>query len=588
MTSIREIHPKATLLESPEDPRRNLSIRHPATREVLLSIDLGSRPSLVARELAEAFATAWESLETKHDLRQVEARLAELEKAARLEVWSVRALYRVDAGGLPKVVREIVRNIAFHMKADSAAIASFDSAGGIRRSVGWKKRNEFWRANSLWALLSENDGFRAQVLRQKEPRVFLGEELGELNLGGTRLAGLGILPLRNDQHLAGCLLLGWCEDSPSEARSPLASLETLSEVLLAEMDRSSAETTQRSLNRALVKALAEQERQSFELSALGKVSTNLHLVDDSRAALRVAAEALGELYPTKPWAIFALEEGHFDLVESSPPLADDALRPDPNECSMLQAGRGSAFVPGARPRCPYLARKSAEFAVEFVCIPLVEAGRCWGVIHIADDDPEHSRRTRELAHAIADRTAVGIANIQLRAELREQAIRDPLTGLYNRRFMDETFEREVSLANRNDRPIGLIMLDIDHFKAYNDRNGHAAGDSVLRAVGGLLRSRVRSGDAACRYGGEEFLVILPGSCLVDTVRRAEQIQSGLSELSVYDRGRLLESIGVSIGVAAFPDHGRSGPKLMKAVDQALYQAKVAGRNRVEIATEDPS
>jgi diguanylate cyclase (GGDEF)-like protein len=169
------------------------------------------------------------------------------------------------------------------------------------------------------------------------------------------------------------------------------------------------------------------------------------------------------------------------------------------------------------------------------------------------------------------------------ARLREQSVRDALTGLFNRRYLEETLARELGRAERLHGPLGMLMLDIDHFKRVNDSYGHAVGDEVLRALGSLLRANVRGSDIACRYGGEEFVLLLPEASREITRQRAETIRAGASCMAVSDQGRPITPITLSVGVAAFPLDGASAEALLKSADDALYRAKREGRDRVALA-----
>jgi diguanylate cyclase (GGDEF)-like protein len=172
--------------------------------------------------------------------------------------------------------------------------------------------------------------------------------------------------------------------------------------------------------------------------------------------------------------------------------------------------------------------------------------------------------------------------LKLREKLHEQAIHDPLTGLFNRRYLEETLWRELHRAHRRNSPVGVAMLDLDHFKRLNDTFGHDAGDSLLRELGQLLREKLRKSDIACRYGGEEFVLILPDSSLADTQRRVEQIRGLIKELRIRHRDQLCDAIATSAGVAAAPEHGSTAAELLSAADNALYAAKQAGRDRVVV------
>ena len=167
--------------------------------------------------------------------------------------------------------------------------------------------------------------------------------------------------------------------------------------------------------------------------------------------------------------------------------------------------------------------------------------------------------------------------------LREQSVRDPLTGLFNRRYMEETLIRELNRATRKQLPLGIIMLDIDHFKRLNDTYGHAGGDELLRRLGGFLQQHTRIADIACRYGGEEFILILPDASREVARERAEHIRQGIKHLRIPFQNRMLEIVTLSIGVAIFPMDGSTLETVMKAADAALYQAKKAGRDRVIVA-----
>jgi diguanylate cyclase (GGDEF)-like protein len=169
------------------------------------------------------------------------------------------------------------------------------------------------------------------------------------------------------------------------------------------------------------------------------------------------------------------------------------------------------------------------------------------------------------------------------AQLKELSIRDPLTGLYNRRFLEETLEREIHKSERSQHSLGMIMIDIDHFKRFNDLYGHATGDELLRQLGALLIRYIRGSDAACRFGGEEFVIILPEATLAATQERAEFLRHITSQIQVFYQELAVEMVTLSLGVAAFPLHGANGQALLKAADTALYRAKNEGRDRVIVA-----
>jgi diguanylate cyclase (GGDEF)-like protein len=216
-------------------------------------------------------------------------------------------------------------------------------------------------------------------------------------------------------------------------------------------------------------------------------------------------------------------------------------------------------------------------------VPLFAQGELLGCLSLGTAAGQLPDRKQQWAKTVADAVGLSLANLRLRESLRQQSIIDVLTGLFNRRYMEETLEREVRRCARAKTPLGIMMMDIDHFKSFNDTHGHAAGDVLLAELGSLLRSRIRADDIACRYGGEEFTLILPDSSLDVTARRAEDLLAGVRSLRVEYSGHVIGPVTMSLGVAAFPGHGGGGAEVLRAADKALYAAKGQGRDRVVVA-----
>lgn len=198
----------------------------------------------------------------------------------------------------------------------------------------------------------------------------------------------------------------------------------------------------------------------------------------------------------------------------------------------------------------------------------------------ADASRESQQR---LATTVAAQVALSLASLRLRETLRDQSIRDPLTGLFNRRFMQESLDRELQRAKRKKRPLAVVFIDLDHFKRFNDTFGHAAGDLILRTMGELFLRHFRGDDVICRYGGEEFAIILPESSAKDAAKRANLLRIEASKISMRHLGQVLDSVTLSIGVAAFPEHGSTTEQILRMADQSLYQSKTEGRDRVTVA-----
>ncbi len=256
----------------------------------------------------------------------------------------------------------------------------------------------------------------------------------------------------------------------------------------------------------------------------------------------------------------------------------------PAECWALRRGKIHVETPcqdGSL--CPNTRNCKIKFG--YACIPMMAYGEVLGVMNVCYHSSDEltgggeSHRQR-LAQMTADQVALAIANLKLRETLQHQSTRDPLTQLFNRRYLLDNLEREFCRARRGGNLVVALMLDIDHFKRFNDTYGHEAGDLVLQRVGGLLRKSVRSMDLPCRYGGEEFLIVLIDTDEENACKRAEEIRKKISTLTIELGKQPLGNITTSIGIAAFPNHADSIESLLSYADQALYAAKAAGRNCV--------
>jgi diguanylate cyclase (GGDEF)-like protein len=224
---------------------------------------------------------------------------------------------------------------------------------------------------------------------------------------------------------------------------------------------------------------------------------------------------------------------------------------------------------------------------------MVAQGNTIGVLHIEFRTREDSRYDsgteslrdahQRLAISAASQIALSLASLQLRETLREQAIRDPLTRLFNRRFLEESFERELQIANRKKQSIAVLLLDLDHFKRFNDTFGHDAGDMVLQSLADLFRNFFRATDICCRYGGEEFAIILPESSSQDAAIRADALRCEVKRLRLQYKKQFVGPLTLSAGVAAFPEHGSTCVELLKIADQCLYESKTRGRDVVTMA-----
>ena len=222
------------------------------------------------------------------------------------------------------------------------------------------------------------------------------------------------------------------------------------------------------------------------------------------------------------------------------------------------------------------------------CIPLVAQGESIGVVVFlppldeayADGVGRDAVDRAGLVAASCEQMALALASLRLRETLRTQSIRDPLTGLFNRRFLIEALERECRRSVRASRPLSVLMIDIDHFKIFNDTFGHEAGDLVLREVGTMLRTFFRGEDVACRYGGEEFALVLSDTTAEGAIARASDLLMRVRQLRPTLGRKMLGPVSISVGVAALPEQASDAEGLLRIADRALYRAKREGRDRV--------
>jgi len=332
--------------------------------------------------------------------------------------------------------------------------------------------------------------------------------------------------------------------------------------------------------------------QNHELALLNDMNNLLQACRAEEETYRVMVNVCKQLFPKDAGFVYMVDDSRTMLQEiacwGTPPPEPRVF--DVDDCWALRLGK-MHFIehPDAGLLCSHLG-SSPEHG--YLCVPISASGGALGMIHLCFGEygPHYTGDERSrlmqwkqiMAARLAEQYSLSLVNLRLRETLRLESIRDPLTGLYNRRHMEASLGREVLRAKRHGAPVAIIMLDIDHFKHLNDTYGHEAGDVVLRELATLVRQNIRGEDIACRYGGEEFLLILPDAPLEIATQRAEALRLRGGELQVVYQGKFL-TITISLGVAAFPIHGPDIKDTVKAADVALYHAKKGGRNQVVVA-----
>ncbi|WP_132999623.1 sensor domain-containing diguanylate cyclase [Luteimonas arsenica] len=335
----------------------------------------------------------------------------------------------------------------------------------------------------------------------------------------------------------------------------------------------------------LQRSQALTERLSAQRWALSEYTGMLQSAQNLDEAMELTSATFERLLPHLGGQCY-LSRASRDFLESraafgQPAIASsDAMPPD--DCWALRRGQPHHLSGGAgNVRCAHLDHGASMSGVSTLCVPLTAHGETLGMLHASgpagggEDDNDAA-----IIELLGEQLAIAIANLRLRETLRQQSLRDPLTGLFNRRYFEESLRRETLRCERKRLPLALLVLDVDHFKAFNDSHGHSAGDAVLAHVGRSIASLVRVEDLACRYGGEEFTIVMPEAGAESAVARAAAIRRAVSQSTIEHNGRTLGPVTLSIGVAAFPRDGVTPELLFEVADAALYRAKAEGRNRV--------
>lgn len=359
-------------------------------------------------------------------------------------------------------------------------------------------------------------------------------------------------------------------------------------------ERKLAETRLQRANTRLAQGLEQlrqHNREAMLLNQMGNLLQECRTMDEAYEVVAIIAETL---FANQTGALY-LRNTDNSVFEA---VAHWGNMPAGETLFLLQSCRslqlGHTFVSCKASPEGWCQHITTTDQVASLCTPLTARGETIGLLHLRNgpsQDDEVCEHWQHLAEMVARNIAMALINLALRERLLEQAIQDPLTGLHNRRYLDEALPHTLERAAYHQQTVGVIMLDVDHFKYFNDTYGHDAGDTLLRVLGAFLQAHTRDEDIACRYGGEEFLLVLPGASLDNTQQRAEQMRIGIRALNVQHLGRPLEAVTVSLGVAVFPRHGTTASAIIKAADTALYQAKQAGRNRVAVVAhwiEDPT
>ena len=330
-----------------------------------------------------------------------------------------------------------------------------------------------------------------------------------------------------------------------------------------------------------VQAMEETAQQSSLMTA---ARNELQLCVNVQQVYDTATGSFSRLLPGTGGCLYIINNSrqNVEVVSSWGSVNLDDFSP-PDNCCGLRSGQPRWRQPGiSEIHCTHFSGSAPD---RYLCRPIVAHGNTIGIVYVQCDTDE----LVELVNARMDNlrqllqiTGLAVATLNLQSKLENQSIRDALTGLFNRHFMQMSMEREMARARRRKQIMAVLMLDVDHFKKFNDAHGHAAGDAVLKAVGEVFAKSIRTEDIACRYGGEEFTIILPDTSVEGACDRAESILAAVSSLRVPVGNEFFGDLSVSIGLSFFPGDGDTSDQLLQRADVALYRAKRQGRNRLTL------
>jgi len=381
------------------------------------------------------------------------------------------------------------------------------------------------------------------------------------------------------------------------AATVITPIEYLGKSAIAEtiIDMTEEKNAQEAVKQArdnLEEALNQLERRNEQNKIIVEMRDMIELTDTVQELPPVIINNMKRLFPGSAGALFyrAPEKRDMEKIATWNELPDDIDISNIfcQDCPAYQKGHPYIVDDTAtNDICPSMKHTTAKL---YACIPIMEKGDVIGLLHIRDGESMSAEARKRLLVELKETSApifaylsLAISNLRLRESLKNQAIKDPLTGLFNRRFLMEAFTREITRASRKKSTISVVMIDIDHFKKFNDEWGHAAGDELLTRLGKFFIENIRGSDIACRYGGEEFVILMPEMNSSTAFNRTDRMREDVKKLKVHYDNQLLPHIALSIGISEYPANGEDVDDLLRLADEALYKAKQEGRDRVVVA-----
>jgi diguanylate cyclase (GGDEF)-like protein len=479
--------------------------------------------------------------------------------------------YHTAVNGIPALQEALRNELASPADAQRGAAIELGTATKLRTvalTIELRREHGFEKAA---AFIAAGSG-RAQM---DSLRRLIGKEL---EIDAVRRADLSDRLLAISNSAANASLV-----------ATITNILFLGGVLLA----ASRVLRQRDAAERKAQAAADQARLTTErisqqndlLFRSAELMHSLELAESTDESAGVIASYLPQLLPDLSGSLYLYNNSR-DILERKAGWGSVAGEPEMIEaldCWALRRGSPHAYAGGEG---GLACRHARNLAMDRLCLPLVTQGEVIGCLTITGAGLVHGAEDqRAWIGQLAEQLGLALSNVRLRVSLRQQSIIDPLTQLYNRRYMDEVLKRELARADRNGVPVSVLVLDLDHFKRINDTYGHEAGDAILRKVALTLRENIRSCDVACRMGGEEMVVLLPDCGIEHALKRADALRLAIAAGDVLHAGQRIGATA-SIGVASYPGQANTAQTLVHAADLALYEAKHSGRNCVRAAPHE--
>jgi diguanylate cyclase (GGDEF)-like protein/PAS domain S-box-containing protein len=565
-----------------------LVVSRDITAHKLLELDLEEKKQQIASLVEEVEKLRGENQQSAEEQKP-------LLRFERLLVSAAASFIAADPDSIEQAIRHSLSSIGVETGVDRCRILLFDDQGSaLEQAYAWTApeaadrpdRINFDPRSAFWSSLMQMQSIHvASVSQIQTDAAGLAEFMQT-----QKIFSFSAIPLISGRSVIGFLWLESASKELSWGTDFLDLLKSAAGILVSALDRMhKVQEIHRELESAQQRliSLEELNRENKLLNELGDLLQVCRIVDE---AFPIIARYTQQLIPDVSGALY-LRGATEDMAErvtswgKTPPTEVELVM---DECWALRRGRTHLVRDsGTDLNCAHFKQPLPH---SYLCVPLIAQGDTIGLLHLRPVSGEPAVLSRlennsRISELIAEQIALALSNLSLRDRLRSQAIRDPLTGLFNRRYMEETLDREIRRAIRHNNPVGVIMIDVDHLKLVNDGHGHDAGDIVLEQLGSLMMKTFRGEDVPCRYGGDEFTIVLPEATVSEAFRRAEQFREAFKKLDFESEEKHFGPVTLSLGIAAYPDHGTSAERLLQTADAACYSAKVQGRDRVMIGGE---